>query len=199
MSDKSNPYAFNINKEYEEYIEICKKTEENMPYTQWENHILMYFESIDNNTYLKNFKHYLINEKRNEENELDSIGSITIPVGVLFSTIFLTYMFALINLGTLIGKKTDEFSTTFLTYLFAPINLVTPFIKKIEDAKYNQHIENLGLLIMLVTIGVVIVAGIYLWIYLSNKRKNLFTRIKFFDDIISILEDAEKKKRQAIT
>ena len=196
MFNKSNPYEFNINKEYEKYIKICKKLEKNMPYTQWENHILTYFESIDNNTYLKNFKHYLINEKRNSENDLDSIGSITIPVGVLFITILLTYMFALINLGTLIGKKTDEFSTTFLTYLFAPINLVTFFIKKIEDAKYNQHIENLGLLMMLATIGVVIVAGICLWIYLSNKRKNLFTKIKFFNDIISILENFEKKKRQ---
>lgn len=127
MFNKSNPYAYNIDDEYKEYREICKKPKENMPYTQWENHILTYFESVDNNTYLKNFKHYLINEKRNEENELDSIGSITIPVGVLFSTIFLTYIFALINLATLIGKKTDEFSTTFLTYLFAPINLVTIF------------------------------------------------------------------------
>ena len=122
-------------------------------------------ECISDNTYLKNFKHYLINEKHNSENELDSISSITIPACVLFITILLTYMFALINLGLFLNNKTEYISQ----------------------------------LLMGVTIGTVFTAGIYFFIYLTNKRKKLFIKVKFFDDVISILERVEDQKKQTVT
>ena len=92
MLKVNKPYKFDEKAEYKIYNEICKNPSNSLTYTQWKNHVLSHIIKLENNTKIDNFKHYLINRKRQQENILQSLISILVPLYIFFLTVFFTLL-----------------------------------------------------------------------------------------------------------
>lgn len=159
IKKKSKPiYGFNISKEFEQYEKICKYSNDKIKYSDWEEKVvknICSFKDIN----LKNFKHYIINEKREAKNLLETLGSIVVPTNILLISVYVTCISVFLNLRADMNK---DYDSLFLN----GFNCFICFIIAISFA-----------------------LAIYSFIILHFKRKKLFNKISFFNDLIYIIDN----------
>ena len=172
-------YNFNIDKEYELYRAIgCQKSRISK-YTDWENHIEKILEKFSSNTQ-KNFKHYLIKMRREQENILTTIDTLWTNSNVFVLTILLTFIFAFVD--TVIAYNTECISCI---NEMAKLNSQVDYIGFLSDLERNFEESQIFYgIVSLIMIGL----EVLLYKLGKERRKNTLCKIEFYMDIIEIIE-----------
>ena len=159
-------YEFDIANEYKYYEAICEKNPDLSKYDSWEKHILPYLGKMEfaSHRNLKNFKHYIINEKHKVECDLKERETISVPVNIGFIGFYMTFVVTLMSIRLDAGTNTE--------------------------ADYNY----LGVVFLLITIVMAAVYFIAMYMYQPNKMKKLLNKIAFYNDIINIIDNYKAEK-----
>lgn len=174
-----NYYNFDIQKEYSMYKNVGSEDSEFLTYTQWEEHIDSILEKYIPRT-RKNFKHYLNEKKRVEENKLQTIDSIWMPLNIFILTVLLTFVFAFSELASDYNANCTEI-----------LNCL--YMENIEYF-YTESLDTLAqdfdMSVKFYVFFSFVVLGVGLLLYITGKtrRQAILNKKDFYQDVISIIE-----------
>ena len=183
IKKRENYYEFDIKKEYTMYASVGLKNSKFLTYTQWEEHIKSILERYIRRT-RKNFKHYLIGKKRVEENKLQTIDSVWMPLNIFILTVFLTFVFAFANMASSYNANCTEIINNYAVE--DKEELYEESLNSLEQ-NFDESVQFYGVFSL-----IVLLLGLWLYQMGKSRRRNLFDKKKFYQDVISIIEDFDE-------
>lgn len=196
-------YNFDFEKEYNKYKKYCNKEDINNVYAAWKKDIVQQLNKM-NEERLENFKHFLINEKRDEENKLVIIDGIWIPINVLYISTFVTFFFGFINIVT---NYIDKMESIYKEYVDKAIEIIGQgSIEKNIKVLQKEFLVDLlklleknfylciGFIVIFILIAIILVVLFYK--LSKNRRKKVFTKINFYEDIVSVIKGLQNEKKK---
>lgn len=180
-------YNFDIDSEYEKYKNVGLEGADFLTYAQWKEHIVNIINEFTPTT-RNNFKHYLIREKRKEDNLLRTVDSIWMPWNTVVLTIFLGFISAY---AERVGKLFEDCGT-----------LISDFVQKdgvFNAMKLESVVRSFQISVWFYGGVIIVVLLVSLGVYLNAKkrRKRLSSLCDFYKDIILIIvKEYEDKKEQ---
>lgn len=180
---KTKDYNFDIKGECAKYVNVGMKDGDFETYTQWEVHIksvIGQYSPLD----LKNFQHYLIKEKRTQEDLINNLDSIWMPLNIFVSTVFMTFVFAYAELVSDLFTETEKVVSDFLTKEQASFYADT----------LDKLVHNFNTSVWIYGGMTFLVLGLGIGIYITGRvwRKSMSNQRNFFEDMLSIIAESNR-------
>ena len=169
--------------EYLRYKNVGSTDGDFLTYTQWEEHIKCKLERYIPRT-RRNFKHYLIGKQRVEENKLQTIDSVWMPLNIFILTVFLTFVFAFANMASGYNANCTEIINNYAVE--DKEELYEESLHSLEQ-NFDESLQFYGVFSL-----IVLLLGLGLYQMGKSRRSNFYDKKKFYQDVISIIEDFDE-------